>query len=97
MSLQVVFRPQAEGEALEVRHWYESRSSGLGEQFSDALEVLIGRIAEAPFGFPRIHGETRRAVLRRFPYAIYFRVDGDLVVVLSIHGRQHPSNWQSRS
>jgi len=47
--------------------------------------------------FPRIHGETRRAVLRRFPYAIYFHVDGDLVVVLSIHGRQHPSTWQSRS
>jgi len=43
VSLQVVFRPQAEGEALEVRHWYESRSSGLGEQFSNALEALIER------------------------------------------------------
>ena len=97
MPRQVVFRPQAEGEALEVRHWYESRSSGLGEQFSKSLEALVGRIAEAPFGFPTIHGETRRAVLRRFPYAIYFRMDGDSVVVLSIHGRQHPSNWQGRS
>ena len=95
--MQIVFRPQAEGEALEVRHWYESRSSGLGEQFSEALEALIARIAEAPFAFPRIHGETRRAVFRRFPYAIYFRVATDSVVVLAVHGRQHPSHWHSRS
>jgi plasmid stabilization system protein ParE len=97
VSLQIVFRPQAEGEALEVRHWYESRSSGLGKQFSDALEGLMGRVAEAPLAFPQIHGETRRAVFRRFPFAIYFRVTVDTVVVLAIHGRQHPSNWQSRS
>jgi len=95
--VQIVFRPQAEGEALEVRHWYESRSSGLGEQFIEALEGLIERIAETPLAFPRIHGETRRAVLRRFPYAIYFRVAVDTVVVLAVHGRQHPSNWRSRS
>lgn len=50
-----------------------------------------------PIRVPRTHGETRRAVLRRFPHAIYFRVDGNSVVMLSIHGRQHPSNWQGRS
>jgi len=47
--------------------------------------------------FPRVHNETRRAVLSRFPYAIYFRVAEDEVVVLAIHGRQHPSGWQTRS
>jgi plasmid stabilization system protein ParE len=85
--VQIVFRPQAEGEALEVRHWYESRSPGLGDQFTEALEALIGRFVETPAAFPRIHGETRRAVFRRFPYAIYFRVAVDTVVVLAIHGR----------
>ena len=96
MSLQVVFRPEAEGEALEVRHWYESRSPGLGEQFNQALASVISRITEAPRVFPAVHGETRRAVLRRFPCAVYFRATADTVVVLSIHGRQDPSNWQAR-
>jgi plasmid stabilization system protein ParE len=95
--MRIVFRPQAEGEALEARHWYESRSSGLGEQFTEALEALIARIGETPFAFPRVHDETRRAVFRQFPYAVYFRVAGDTAVVLAIHGRQHPSNWRSRS
>jgi plasmid stabilization system protein ParE len=39
----------------------------------------------------------RRALVRRFPYAIYFRAAPDEIVVLAvIHGRRHPRHWQSR-
>jgi hypothetical protein len=55
------------------------------------------RIAANPLTFPRVHDETRRAVLSRFPYAIFFRVSPDAVVVLAVHGRQHPARWKSRS
>ena len=94
---QVVFRPQAEDEVLEVRQWYESRRHGLGQDFGQALDVVVTRIAERPLAFPRVHNETRRAVLSRFPYAVYFRVAEEAVVVLAIHGRQHPSRWRRRS
>jgi plasmid stabilization system protein ParE len=57
----------------------------------------IARIAETPFAFPRVHGDTRRAVLRRFPYAIYFRILDDDIVILAVHGRQDPQRWKSRS
>lgn len=96
MALDVVFRPQAEDEALEARRWYESRRLGLGREFGHELNGIVERIAVAPFHFPLIHGETRRAVLSRFPYAVYFRVTEAAVVVLAIHGRQHPSRWQRR-
>jgi plasmid stabilization system protein ParE len=47
--------------------------------------------------FQRVHHEIRRVRLRRFPYAIYFRVSGDEVVVLAVmHGRRHPRRWSSR-
>ena len=97
VALEVVFRPQAEDEALAVRLWYESRRSGLGQEFGQELDATIERIAAGPFVFPRAHGETRRAVFSRFPYAVYFRVAEATVVVLAIHGRQHPSRWQQRS
>ena len=29
-------------------------------------------MAASPRAFPRVHGEIRRAVLSRFPYAVYF-------------------------
>jgi hypothetical protein len=47
--------------------------------------------------FHRVHGETRRVVLSRFPHAVYFRPSVDQIVVLAVHGRQHPSRWQERS
>jgi toxin ParE1/3/4 len=97
LALPVVFRPQAEDEALELREWYEARRVGLGREFGQELDSLIARVVSNPAAFPRVHHETRRAVLRRFPYAIYFRMSTDAIVVLAIHGRQHPSRWKRRS
>jgi hypothetical protein len=63
VALTVVFRPQAEDEALAVRRWYRSRRLGLGQEFGDELNRVIERIAAGPLLFPRVHGETRRAVV----------------------------------
>lgn len=87
----VVFRPEAEDEVLEARQWYESRSAGLGRRFAAAVDGLMTRIVANPHAFPEVHGQTRRAVLTRFPYAIYFRVAAGDVVVLALHGRQDPA------
>jgi plasmid stabilization system protein ParE len=92
----VVFRPQAEHEALEARRWYESRRAGLGTEFGESLAALLTRVASNPLSFPTIHGEARRAVLARFPYAIYFRFADETVVVLSVHGRRDPNRWRGR-
>ena len=97
MTRRVVFRPQAEDDALEIRQWYEARREGLGAEFGLAVDALVARVMANPLAFQRAHGETRRAVLARFPYAIYFRVVGEEIVVLALHGRQHPSHWRARS
>lgn len=97
MRRQIVFRRQAEDEVLDVRQWYESRSPGLGRQFGQALAGLVERVADNPLAFPRVHHDIRRAVLSRFPYAVFFRLDGDDIVVLAIHGRQHPMRWQTKA
>ncbi len=93
----VVFRPQADAEALEARRWYEQRRPALGEDFAAAVSEAIARIVENPLAFPRVRGEIRRAILRRFPYGVYFRISPDEIVVLAVmHGRRHPRRWQSR-
>lgn len=76
--------------------WYERRRRGLGEEFDTGLVNVVERIAENPLQFPRVRGEIRRAVLSRFPYAVYFRIHGAEIVVLALHGRQDPGRWQSR-
>jgi len=69
VTRRVVFRPQAEDDALEVRQWYEARRVGLGAEFGLAVDEIVARVVANPLAFQRAHGETRRAVLARFPYA----------------------------
>ena len=97
MARQVVFRPEAEDELLEAREWYEARRPGLGKEFAQAVDDMVSRIIEHPLAYQRAYKETRRAVLSRFPYAVYYRLAGADIVVQAVHGRQHPSRWQSRS
>lgn len=96
MIQSVRFRAEAAAEASDALRWYESRRPGLGTEFVEAVDRTVSRIAENPVAFPKVRGEVRRAVLPRFPYAVYFRLVGDTVVVLAVHGRQHPERWQSR-
>jgi plasmid stabilization system protein ParE len=97
VNRKVSFRPEAEAETLETRNWYEGRQPGLGAAFRASLAETLQRVVENPMLYRLVQGETRRAILSRFPYAVYFRLVGDDIVVLAVHGRQHPRRWQSRS
>ena len=97
MTPRLVLRPQAEAELLDARDWYEEQCAGLGEAFASEVDMVLARIVQTPLAYPRVQDETRRALIRRFPYAIYFQTMSDEIVVLSvIHGRRHPRRWQSR-
>ena len=97
MTLPVVFRPQAEGEVLSARQWYEDRRAGLGDQFRAALDDAIERVSRQPESFPRVHREIRRALIQRFPFGLYFEVIEHHVVVLGmVHGHRDPKTWKSR-
>ena len=69
----------------------------LPEALDDLLETQGWYASREPAAFPCVHGAVRRLVVRRFPYAVYFREVGDEIVVLAIHGRQDPNRWQERS
>jgi plasmid stabilization system protein ParE len=97
LSYRLVFRPQAAEELLDAKQWYDENRSGLGDEFVEAVESTFQRIAETPLAFAEVHGSIRRAIMRRFPYGVYFRVlDAEIVVLGVIHGRRDPRRWQSR-
>lgn len=97
MTPRLTFRPQARTELLEVRRWYEGQRAGLGVEFGQEADRALSLLLRTPEAFQRVHRETRRIRLHRFPYAIYFRALPDEIVVLAVmHGRQHPRRWQSR-
>jgi len=80
-----------------ARDWYEARSPGLGDSFVSALEQVVDLVAALPEAFPEIAVGLRRALLSRFPYALYYRLEGEVIdVVACLHTRQSPSRWRSR-
>ena len=97
MTPRLVFRPQAELELLDARGWYEEQRPSLGGTFAAAVDTALAGIVRNPLAYPRVHGETRRALVQRFRYAVYVRVIGDELVVLAVmHGRRLPRRWQLR-
>ena len=97
MTPRLVFRSEAEAELLGARAWYEGERVGLGATFVAAVETTVTAILQNPLAYPRVKGDIRRAVVRRFPYAVYFRPIADEIVVLAVmHGRRNPRRWRSR-
>ncbi len=97
MKLPIVFRPAARQDLLGVCAWYEQRRPGLGDHFEAAVERTLDMISGAPASFPTVHRDVRRALVRPFPYGVFYRIRGEAVHVLAVmHGRRDPTVSESR-
>ncbi len=97
MKLPIVTRPSAAAEIESTYRWYEQERTGLGDEFLQAVNELVRVIAEHAERFPIIHRDIRRALLRRFPYSVFYRVKaGHVIVVGCFHSKRNPRLWQSR-
>ena len=93
---EVIVRPGAQADIRAVALWYESRRAGLGSEFILHFDALVERIEQNPLQFPEIGSGVRRALLQRFPYAIYFVVVACPIVIAVLHQRRHPDTWKGR-
>ena len=98
MALPVVYRRKVGRDLAGGFGYYEGQSEGLGERFLAAVDSAFDAIERYPEMFSRVHGEVRRAVISKFPYAVFFRIDPKRVVVLTVlHTARDPKLWpQSR-
>ena len=84
MTYALRFLPKVEADALNGRLWYEEKSPGLGEEFLRVFYACAQELARNPMVHQNVHAEFRRCLVRRFPCAIYFRVEDDRVVVFGL-------------
>jgi plasmid stabilization system protein ParE len=92
----VIVRPRAQADIREAAFWYERQRPGLGVEFTLRFDALVERISQTPLQFPEIGSGVRRALLQRFPYAIYFVVSARPVIIAILHQRRHPDTWKQR-
>ncbi|HJZ68222.1 MAG TPA: type II toxin-antitoxin system RelE/ParE family toxin [Blastocatellia bacterium] len=66
--------PIVDADVEAAFQWYESEKEGLGYEFLDELRAAYRRIRDGPLKYQVLRSGIRRAMTRRFPYAIYFSV-----------------------
>jgi len=96
--VKVRFKPAAKADVDQIHAWYlKCGGSALARRFRLALRSCSEAIGERPGAYPRVHLEVRRALLKRFPYAVFYVIEPDTVVVLGcFHGHRDPCNWRAR-
>lgn len=84
MTYSLAYLPEVEEDVVAGYAWYEEKAAGLGEEFLRLFYAYSREIARNPLMYRTVHKDLRRRLLRRFPYAIYFRIEADSVVVFGL-------------
>jgi toxin ParE1/3/4 len=93
----LVLTDQAELDLLETRDWYDRQRFGLGDDFMFAVDACFAQIECAPEAFVFSHERVRRALLKKFPYAVLFRVSEDEILIVGcLHTSRDRTSWEER-
>ena len=97
MPAELIIAPEAELDIAEAREWYESRRAGLGEEFLSSVDACLESIRRWPAMYAVVHEDFRRALIRRFPYAVFYEQSGAIVTIYAVfHTSRDPEKWRRR-
>jgi plasmid stabilization system protein ParE len=87
VTLPLALSPAAEDDLHDAAAWYDAQQPGLGDAFLRSVEASFARIRRLPKSFPADEGGIHSALLRRFPYAVLFRIQEKRIEVIAVwHG-----------
>jgi plasmid stabilization system protein ParE len=90
MKPKIVFIPEAENDLREAFLWYEDKRQGLGYDFLLQVDAAIQFIKRNPQAYPTVYKETRKVLIKRFPYKIIYLVkENHLVVLAVLHSKRN--------
>jgi toxin ParE1/3/4 len=94
MIAKVRFAEEAASEFRRSVEWYDSKSNGLGFVFTNEIDSALERIKLNPSSYREIVNGIRRIQVNKFPFSIYYRLEGETLVVLRVfHNKRKPIQW----
>ncbi|HNE18171.1 MAG TPA: type II toxin-antitoxin system RelE/ParE family toxin [Turneriella sp.] len=91
MALKVEVSASCEIDLEQAYQWYESHRAQLGLEFLNDFDERLNLIAVNPYIGAEVYRQTRKFVMTRFPYIIYYLLTDDHVkVVACLHGGLDP-------
>jgi len=94
--MRVEVLDEAEQDLVDGAHFYEAKEPGLGQYFLDSLFSDVDSL-QLHAGIHPVHFGYHRLLSKRFPYAVYYRVEGNVARVWAVLDcRQDPGKTVGR-
>lgn len=95
--MRIAISRSAETDLLQGFAFYERQQMGIGDYFLDSLFADIDALALYGGVHPKPDGRLYRTLAKRFPFAIYYALQDDLVTVVAVLDcRQNPESIVDR-
>jgi plasmid stabilization system protein ParE len=83
MKYVLRFTPEIEEDVISAYAWYEHKWRGLGDDFIRIFDSSVSEITRNPRLSAELDHGFRR-LLRRFPYAIYYAIQDETIIVFGL-------------
>lgn len=94
----VIFHKEATREIRKAILDYEGQREHLGREFRIEVEAAVQRLRRNPRAYPLYDDlGTRKVVLRRFPFTIFFvELEDSFWIAAVAHQKRRPNYWARR-
>ena len=97
MNRRIDLTSDAQADFISSARWYGRQETSLAVRFKTEVYATLLRIARYPSAYLRVDNITRRALMARFRYYIYFSFDASRILVRAIiHQRRADTVWLKR-
>ena len=77
--------------------WYLDEAPHLLFSFEEEVDAVFARIAEGPELYQTVGSAVRRALVRKFPFSVSYRVLPQWIEVVAVlHQSRDPRTWRRR-
>ena len=92
-KMKVRFTPKALTDIQRVTFWYEEQRKGLGSAFMLSSEAALATVQRNPEIYAKVEGDTRRVVMKHYPYGIFYSVEPEGIIVIAVfHSSRNTAN-----
>ena len=92
------FHPLAKQELDDAADYYNGCQNGLGLQFAKDVYTAIQNILVFPHAWTPLSRNTRRCLVKRFPYSVIYQIEDEKIIIIAImHLNRKPEYWKDRN
>ena len=96
--IEVKFLELAQKELDDAFEYYEYQQSDLGYRFVQEVYNAIGLIKSYPLAWSSVSQNTRRCLVKSFPFGVIYQKREDIILVVAIANlHRKPNYWIERN